>query len=155
LVSPTLSHLICSMGLIFLISAMPFFFVMERNGFSAEMAKRELTEISDYTSNTLANLYFLTNSTNSVELEITKTLLYLPQTVENSIYMLGITSMDGLNASKVTAFLRDKPGVVGDSWLIPGLKVMNESLLEIGTKSVIAGCYRNSTGCYVWLGEGE
>ena len=152
-----MSHLICSMALIFLISAMPFFFAIERNSYSEEMAKRELTEISDYTSNTLANLYFLANSTNSVELTMTKELLYLPQTVEDSVYMLGITSMDGLNALKVTAFLKDRSWVVGDSWLIPGLKVMNESLLEIGTKSksVLAGCHRNSTGFYVWLGEGE
>jgi hypothetical protein len=134
---------------------MPVFFAMERNSFSEEMAKRELREISDYTSNTLANLYFLANSTNSVELEITKKLLYLPQTVEDSKYMLGITSTDGLNASKVTAFLRDRSWVVGDSWLIPGLKVMNESLLEIGSKSILAGCHRNSTGFYIWLGEGE
>jgi hypothetical protein len=155
LAAPTISHVICSMGLIFLIFAMPFFFAMEKNGFSEEMAKRELTEISDYTSNTVANLYFLANSTNSVELELTKTLLYLPQTVQDSTYMLGITSVDGLNASKVTAFLSDKSWIVGDSWLIPGLKVMNESLLEIGGKSVLSGCYRNSTGYYVWLSEGE
>ncbi len=150
-----MSHVICSLALVFLISAMPFYFAMERNSYTEEMAKRELREISDYTSNTLANLYFLANSTNSVELDITKTLLFLPQTVEDSIYMLGITSLDGLNASKVTAFLRDKSWVVGDSWLIPGLKIMNESSLEIGSKSVLAGCHRNSTGFYVWLGEGE
>ena len=153
--APTISYVICSMGLIFLIFAMPFFFAMEQNSFSEEMAKRELKEISDYTSNTLANLYFLANSTNSVEFELTKTLLYLPQTVEDSRYVLGITSMDGVNASKVTAFLRDKSRVAGDSWLVPGLKVMNESLLEIGSKSVLSGCYRNSTGYYVWLSEGE
>ncbi|MCW4031403.1 MAG: hypothetical protein NWE80_03465 [Candidatus Bathyarchaeota archaeon] len=150
-----MSHVICSLALVFLISAMPFYFAMERNSYTEEMAKRELREICDYTSNTLANLYFLANSTNSVELDITKTLLYLPQTVEDSVYMLGITSMDGLNASKVTAFLRDKSWVVGDSWLVPGLKIMNESSLEIGSKSVLAGCHRNSTGFYVWLGEGE
>lgn len=150
-----MSHVICSMALVFLISAMPFFFAMERNSFSEEMAKRELTEISDYTSNTLANLYFLANSTNSVELDITKELLYLPQTVEDSVYMLGIASVDGSNALKVTSFLRDRSWIVGDSWLIPGLKVMNESLLEIGGESVLAGCHRNSTGFYVWLGKGE
>ena len=150
-----MSHVICSLALVFLISAMPFYFAMERNSYTEEMAKRELREISDYTSNTLANLYFLANSTNSIDLDITKTLLYLPQTVEDSIYILGITSLDGLNASKVTAFLRDKSWVVGDSWLIPGLKIMNENSIEIGSKSVLAGCHRNSTGFYVWLGEGE
>jgi hypothetical protein len=134
---------------------MPFFFAMERNSFSEEMAKRELTEISDYTSNTLANLYFLANSTNYVELDITKELLYLPLTVEDSVYVLSIISMDDLNASKVTAFLSDKAGVVGYSWLIPGLKMMKESVVEVGSKPVFAGCYRNATGFYVWLGEGE
>lgn len=155
MVAPTMSHMICSMALIFLISAMPFFFAMEKNSFSEEIAKRELTEISDYVSNTLANLYFLANSTNSGELDITKKLLYLPQEVEDSVYMLGITSTDDLNSLKVTAFLKDRPNVVGDSWLIPGLNVMNKSLLEIGSESVIVGCYRNSTGFYVWLGVGE
>ncbi len=150
-----MSYVICSIALVVLIAIMPFFFAMERNSYSEEMAKRELTEISDYTSNTLANLYFLANSTNSVELDVTKELLYLPLTVEGSAYMLGITSGDDLNASKVTAFLRDKPGVVGESWLIPGLKVMHTSLLEVGSKSALAGCHRNSTGFYVWLGENE
>lgn len=143
------------MALVVLILLMPFFFAMERNSLAEEMAKRELTEISDYTSNTLANLYFLANSTNSVELDITKKLLYLPLTVEDSIYVLRITSMDGVNASKVTAFFRDKSRVAGDSWLVPGLKVMNESSLEIGGKSVTAGCHRDATGFYVWLGESE
>ena len=103
----------------------------------------------------MANLYYLANSTNSGELEITKELLYLPRTVEDSFYFLSITSIDGVNASKVTAFLRDKSWIVGDSWLVPGLKIMNESLIEIAGKSVSAGCYRNSTGFYVWLVEGE
>ncbi len=150
-----MSYLICSMALVVLIIVMPFFFAMERNSFAEEMAKRELTEISDYTSNTLANLYFLANSTNSVELDITKKLLYIPLTVEGSFYMLKITSMDGVNASKVTAFFRDRSWVAGDSWLVPGLKVMNQSVLEVGGKSVTAGCHRNATGFYVWLGEGD
>ena len=155
LAAHTMGYLICSMALIVLILVMPFFFAMERNSVAEEMAKRKLTEISDYTSNTLANLYFLANSTNSVELDLTKTLLYLPLSVEDSFYVLSITSIDGVNASKVTAFFKDRPRVAGDSWLVPGLKLLNESSLEIGGKSVIAGCHRDGTGFYVWLGESE
>ena len=143
------------MALIILILVMPVFFGMQQNSFAGEMARIKLTEISDYTSNTLANLYYLANSTNSGELEMTKELLYLPRTVEDSFYFLSITSIDGVNASKVTAYLKDKSWIVGDSWLVPGLKMMNESLIEIAGKPVVAGCYRNSTGFYVWLVEGE
>ncbi|MCW4031216.1 MAG: hypothetical protein NWE80_02510 [Candidatus Bathyarchaeota archaeon] len=150
-----MSYLICSMALIILILVMPVFFGMQQNSFAGEMAKIKLTEISDYTSNTLANLYYLANSTNSGDIEITKELLYLPRTVEDSFYFLGITSIDGGSASKVTAYLKDKSWIVGDSWLVPGLKMMNESLIEITGESVLAGCYRNSTGFYVWLVEGE
>lgn len=143
------------MALIVLILVMPVFFGMQQNSFAGEMAKIKLTEISDYTSNTLANLYYLANSTNSGDIEITKELLYLPRTVEDSFYFLSITSIDGASASKVTAYLKDKSWIVGDSWLVPGLKMMNESLIEIAGESVLAGCYRNSTGFYVWLVEGE
>jgi hypothetical protein len=150
-----MSYLICSMALIVLILIMPSFFAMERNSIAEDMAKRELTEISDYTSNTLANLYFLANSTSSTNVNITKSLLYLPLTVEGSFYVLNITSTDGVNASKVTAFFKDASRVSGDSWLVPGLRLLNESSIEITGKSVTAGCLRNSTGFYVWLGEDD
>lgn len=124
---------------------------MERDRAAEQMAIRELTEISDYTSNTLANLYFLANSTNSPELTLTKDLLYLPLTVQDSFYTLRITSADSVNATRVSAVLKGKSWVVGDSWLVPGLKLMNSSLVEVNGKVVTIGCQRNSTGFYVWL----
>lgn len=151
--APTMSYLICSMGLIILIIVMPYFFAIERNSFADQIAERELTEISDYTANTLANLFFLANSTNSESLDITKELLSLPLTVEGSFYTLNITFTDSNSALKVFAFLRDKPWVVGDSWLLPGLKLLKTSSVNIDGSSVTAGCHRAVEGFSVWLGE--
>ncbi len=141
------------MGLIALILVMPFFFAIERDNVAEQMAIRELTEISDYASSTLANLYFLANSTNSHELTLIKDLIYLPLTIQGSFYTLGITSIDGENASKVTAVIQEKSSVVGDSWLVPGLKLLNSSSIEITGQTVTAGCYRNDNDFYIWLGE--
>lgn len=153
--APAMSHLICSIGLIVLILVLPTFFAMEQNSVAQDMARRELTEISDYTSNTLQNLFLLANSTNSKELTITKELIYLPLTIEGSFYILTIESTDGVNASRVTAFLKDKPTVEGSSWLVSGLKITSENSIEISNKFVVAGCARNASGFYVWIKEGE
>ncbi len=151
--APATGYLICSIGLIALILVMPFFFSMERDSAAEQMAIRELTEISDYTSNTLANLYFLANSTNSADLTLTKDLLYLPLTVQDSFYTLRITSADGVSATKVSAVLKGKSWVIGESWLVPGLKLLNASLIEINGHTVTVGCRRSSSGFYVWLGR--
>ena len=151
--APTMSYLICSMGLIVLILVLPFFFAIERDNVAEQMAIRELTEVSDYTSSTLANLYFLANSTNSQELTLTKDLIYLPLTIQGSFYTLNITSIDGENASKVTAILHEESSVVGDSWLVPGLKLLNSSSIEIRGQTVTAGCYKQVDTFYVWIGE--
>jgi|MudIll2142460700_1097286.scaffolds.fasta_scaffold272533_2 hypothetical protein len=153
--APTMSHLICSMGLVVLVLVLPGIFAMERDSVANDMASRELTEITDYTSNTLENLFLLANSTNSPELTITKGLIYLPLTVEGSFYTLQIESVDGVNASRVTAFLNDKQEVGSSSWLVSGLKILPANSIEINNKSVIAGCQRNATGFYVWIEEGE
>ena len=153
--APAMSHIICSMGLIVLILVLPAFFVTERNSIAQDIAKRELTEITDYTSNTLQNLFLLANSTNIKELTITKELIYLPLTVEGSFYTLTIQSIDGVNASRVAAFLNDKPTVEGSSWLVSGLKITSEQSIEISNKLVEAGCERNASGFYVWIKEDE
>ena len=146
-----MGYLICSMALVILILTMPVIFGIERDSIAQEMAQRELTEIADYTSNTLANLFYLANSTvTTSEISLTKDLLYLPLTVENNLYVLTITSTGG-NASKVTAYLRDSPSIMGSSWLVPGLKVEDEYSLEIGGKSVVASCYRYNSDFYVSL----
>jgi hypothetical protein len=150
LASITMSYLICSVGLIVLILVMPYFFSIERDSTAEQMAIRELTEISDYTSNTLENLYFLASSTNSATLTVSKDMIYLPLTVQDSFYTLSITS-DGENATKVTAILNGK-SIAGESWLIPGLKLTDDVSIDISRQSVTAYCQRNSTGFHVWLG---
>lgn len=151
-----MSYLICSMGLIMLILVMPYFYSIERDNIASEIAEIELTEIADYTSNTLANLYFLANSTNNLDINLKKQVLYLPSTVQDSFYTLSVTSV-GDNASKVTAALKDKPSISADSWLVPGLKVDDNYSVEIAGRSIIAGCYRNVTDSefYVLLEYGE
>jgi hypothetical protein len=152
--SPTMSYLICSVALILLILVMPFFFEIQRDSIADEMTRRELKEIADYTSNTLANLFFLANSTNSFNVNVTKELLYLPLTVDDSFYVLSIVSV-GDEVSKVTAYLKDRSWIAGDSWIVPGLKALNENSLEIGSKTVVASCYSDSAVFYVSLGYGD
>ena len=153
--APAMSHIICSIGLIMLTLLMPIFFAMEQNSIAQDMAIRELTEITDYTSNTLQNLFLLANSTNSEELTLTKEMIYLPLTVEGSFYTLSIQSIDGVNASRVTAFLNDEPKVEGSSWLVSGLKITSEQSVEVSNNLIVAGCERSASGFYVWIKEGE
>ena len=151
--APALSHLICSMALIVLILVLPAFFAMERDSVAEEMAKRELTEISDYTSNTLENLFLLANSTNSNKLTVTKELVYLPLRVEGSAYTLRIISNEEGMATLVTAFLNDKPWVESSSWLVPGLKPAGNDILEISDESIVAGCEREANVFTIWIKE--
>ena len=154
--APAMSYLICSMGLVVLILVLPGFFAMERNSVTEQMAERELTEICDYTSNTLENLFLLANSTNSQTLNVTKELIYLPMTVEGSFYTLQvIPAVDDGSSPRVTAFLNDKHWVNGSSWLVPGLKVTGDSQLAINGTSMIAGCTRSGNVFSVWIKEGE
>jgi hypothetical protein len=153
--APVMSHLICSIALIILILVLPSFFALELSNISEEMAIRELTEISDYTSSTLENLFLLANSTNSEELTVTKKLIYLPTKIKGSPYVLSITSDDGQYASQVTASLTDRPWVTGASWLIPGLKITLNYSLTIDNYIVEAACKRDATGFYIWIEKGE
>jgi hypothetical protein len=151
--APAMSHIICSVGLIVLVIALPVFFAAERNSIAQDLARRELTEITDYTSNTLQNLFLLANSTDNKELIITKELIYLPLTVEGSFYTLNIQSIDGVNASRVNAFLNDKPAVEASSWLVSGLKITSDQSIDIKNTAITAGCERNASGFYVWIKE--
>lgn len=130
-----------------LIFVMPVFYATVTNNISVNMARRELKEIADYVSNTLANLYFLVNSTNCLNVSLTKELMYLPSAVENSGYTIEI---DG-NASKVTAYLKDRSWIAADAWLVPSLKAGAESSIGSGARTVVAGCSRNGTGVYAWI----
>ena len=149
--APTISHLICTMALVMLIFIMPFFYAIVVDNIRVDMVQKELKEISDYVSNTLANLYFLANSTDVPSVSMQKDLIYLPFTVEDSIYILKIEGT-GKNASKITAYLKDKPSVAADAWLPPGLyRDEGRSVIESGARTFAACCIRNVTGVYVWI----
>lgn len=136
-----------------LIFVMPFFYAIVANNIRVDVMRMELKEITDYVSNTLANLYFLVNSTDSPDVPLEKELLYLPSTVENSVYIVNIDG-NGENASKITTYLKDMPSVAADAWLVPGLKVGADYSIESGGRTVVAGCSRNGTGVYVWIRYG-
>lgn len=156
--SPTMSYLICSTALIVLILVLPAFFEIQRNGIAEEMTRRELTEIADYTSNTLSNLFFLAESAQSSGISLTKELLYLPLMVGDSFYVLNIAD-DG-NSSKVIAYVMDRQWISGQSWIAPGLDVDPEISLEINSnelsgKIAVASCYGDFGNFYVSLGYVE
>lgn len=151
--APTISYLICSMALVMLIFVMPFFYAIVINNIRLNMVQKELKEIADYVSNTLANLYFLVNSTDSPNVSLEKELIYLPATVENSIYIVKIDGNGG-NATKMSAYLKDGSSVMADAWLAPGLKVGTQNTIESSGRTALAGCSRNGTGVYVWIRYG-
>jgi len=148
--TPAISHLICTTALVMLMFVMPFFYSMVVDGIRVDMIRKELKEIADYVSNTLANLYFLVNSTEYTDVSMEKLLIYLPSIVENSIYVLKIVG-SGENASEVTTYLKDRSSVFAEAWLSPGLKLGAQNTVESAMKTVVAGCSRNRTGVYVWI----
>jgi hypothetical protein len=156
--SPTMSFVICSMALVVLILVLPSFFEIQRNGIADEMTRRELTEIADYTSNTLANLLFLAESAQVSDISLTKELLNLPLTVGDSFYALHIAD-DG-NSTKVIAYIMGQQWISGQSWVAPGVDVDPEISLEINSNELsgrvaVASCYGDFGNFYVSLGYGE
>ena len=156
--SPTMSYLICSMALVALILILPSFFMIQRDSIATEMTRRELTEIADYTANTLSNLLFLAETAHTSDISLAKELLYLPLMVGDSFYVLSIA--DAGNSSKVIAYIKDQQWVSGQSWIAPGLNVDPEISLEINShefnsKIAIAYCYGVSGSYYVSLEYGE
>ncbi|MEM2466100.1 MAG: hypothetical protein QXZ47_02250 [Candidatus Bathyarchaeia archaeon] len=138
-----------------LIFLMPFFYALTVDNLRLDIIRRELREITDYVSNTIANLYFLVNSTETLDVAMRKELIYLPSNVESFVYVLKIGERGG-NAINVTAYLRDRPSVSACTWLTPGLKVdtgRNRDVVS-GGRIVIVGCRRNIAGVYVWIGYG-
>ena len=91
--APTISHVILTGALIVLVFTVQLFFFYVVDNIWAEMARRELKELTDYVSDSLANLYFLMNST-SVDTTLKKT-LKLPSRVSGSAYRLEIVNSSG------------------------------------------------------------
>ncbi len=151
-----MSHLICTSALIILILVMPLFYFYTIDNINVEMMERELKEVADYVSNSLGNLYVLANSTNC-DVQLNKT-LDLPSSIRDSTYYVEImyNQTDG-SAKYVQARSKDSSGIWADSWILPGPKADKEKgyVIESGEKTVVAGCSRNSTGIYVWIGRGQ
>ena len=145
-----MSHVICTAALLVLIFVMQFFYLYVVNNVQAEMAMRELKEIADYVSDTLANLYFLVNSTSS-DVTLTKN-LNLPLVIADSIYIVKIQSDDTGFAQSVYAYLKGKSVQYATSWLLPGLMAdpaYHE--VESSNRLVVAGCGRQGVNFFVWI----
>jgi len=150
--APTISYMICTGALIVLIFTVQIFYLYVVDNIWAEMARRELKEITDYVSDTVANLYFLANSTNA-DVSLEKT-LSLPLDVSGSSYSL-VMLWDSKNITQsVQAAFKGKTWLKATSWLPPGLKVNRGKYqpIESSGKSAVAGCSRVSRNIYVWIG---
>ena len=82
-----------------------------------------------------------------------KELVYLPSSVEDSVYVLELVSSetDG-EGLYVRAVLKNDDSVGANSWLIPGLTVVeNLKIVESIDQAVFVGCSKNATGTYIWL----
>jgi len=149
--APTISYMICTGALIVLIATVQVFYLYVVDNIWAEMTRRELKEITDYVSDTIANLYFLANSTNA-DVSLEKT-LSLPLSISGSSYSVAIYNESGI-AKSVQASIKGKTWVKASSWLPPGLKVNSgkDQTIESSGRSVVAGCNRVSRNVYVWIG---
>jgi len=150
--APTISHVILTGALIILVFTVQLFYVYVVDNIWADMVRRELKELTDYVSDTLANLYFLINST-SLDTTLKKT-INLPSRVSGSSYRVEIASSGGA-AQSVKAYLEVKTWINATSWLLPGLKVnsqfqANQVIQSLGI-TALAGCTRVSKNVYVGL----
>jgi len=150
--APTMSHVILTGALLILIFTVQIFYSYVVDNMWAEMVRRELKELSDSVSDTLANLYFLANST-SLDTTLRKT-INLPSRVSGSSYIVEIVNSGG-SAQSVKAYLEVKTWINAVSWLPPGLKVnpliqANQAIQSIG-RAALAGCTRVSKNVYVGL----
>ena len=149
--APTMSHLIATSALIILIFTMQVFYFYVVDNIGEEMTRRKLKEIADYVSDTLANLYFLVNSTNHSNVTLQKT-LNLPTEIADSSYRIQILKNDtDDSAQSVLAFLEDKSWLNANSWLPLGLKVEESVPILINGRTVLAHCWWSSGNTYVWL----
>ena len=148
--APTISHVICTAALVALIFVSQFFYVQVVNNLQAEMTRRELKEIADYVSDTLANLYFLVNSTDC-DIKLEKS-LNLPSEIRDSNYIIKLVNASG-SAQSVSTYLEGQSSINATSWLLTGLMVHPNKTCEIKSsgKSALAGCYRVNPYVYVWI----
>ena len=149
--APALSHVILTgalIGVIFMVQVFYFYIV---DNVWVEMTQRELKELTDYVADTIANLYFLVNATNTNPM-LTKT-LRLPLDVGGSSYTLEVTYDQSKSAQSVRSALEVKSWVNATSWLPRGLKVdtAKTETIEGSGKTVVAGCQRVASSIRVWI----
>jgi hypothetical protein len=116
-----------------------------------DMVRRELKEITDYVADTIANLYFLANSTSASSL-LEKT-LSLPLEIEGSRYTIEIMRDQSNYAQMVKAVLLDRSWLNVTSWVPRGLLVntgKTQIIQSMGRTSLV-GCQRVSSNVYVWI----
>ncbi len=90
------------------------------------------------------------NSTNYSNVTLEKT-LNLPSHVEDSIFVINITLNEG-SAQSIYAYLKDNSRIDVSSWILPGLKVENQTSIESGGRTVVAGCRRGvDLNVYAWI----
>jgi hypothetical protein len=149
--APTLSHLIATSALIILIFTVQVFYLYVIDNIWEEMSKRELKEITDYVADTLANLYFLANSTN-VDTELEKT-LNLPLEVGDQSYSIEIMRDQNDTAIGIKGDFLEGSWLNVTSWLPPGLKVdtSRNQVIQSSGKTAVAGCLRDSSVVKIWL----
>ncbi len=148
-----MSHVICTSALIALVFVMQFSFMYVADNMKTDMTRRELKEISDYVSDTLANLYLLANSTEYGDLTLEKT-LSIPSDVQGSTYSLSLyyntstTEAISVNASTIGSLKSE-----ATSWLPPSLKVNLDATQTIvsDVETVVAGCARADSNVTVWI----
>lgn len=148
-----MSHVILTGALLILVFAVQIFYSYVVDNIWADMVRRELKELTDYVSDTLANLYFLMNST-SLDTTLKKT-VNLPSRVSGSSYKVEIVNNTGGVAQSVKAYLEVKTWINATAWLPPGLKVdsrfqVNQVIQSLG-RTALAGCTRVSKNVYVGL----
>jgi len=149
--APTISHVILTAALITVVFTVQVFYFYVVDNVWAEMTRRELKELSDYVADTLANLYFLVNATNTNP-TLTKT-LRLPLDISGSSYTLQITYDQSNDAQTVKSSLKDKSWLSSTAWLPKGLKVDTgkTQVIESSAKTVVAGCQRVSSNIRIWI----
>lgn len=149
--APALSHVILTGALIAVVFTVQVFYFYVVDNVWIEMTRRELKELTDYVADTIANLYFLLNATNTNP-TLEKT-LRLPLDVGDSSYTLEITHDLNNNAQLVKSTLKSKSWLNATSWLPRGLKVdiSRTQVVESSARTVVVGGQSAVPNVLVWI----
>ena len=149
--APALIHVILTGALIAVIFTVQVFYFYVVDNVWVEMTRKELKELTDYVADTIANLYFLVNATNTNPM-LEKT-LRLPLDVGDSTYTLEITYDQSNNVQSIKSALGSRSWLNVTSWLPRGLKIdaTKTQKIESSARAVVAGCRRVAPNILVWI----